>query len=265
MISVVIPMYNAENTIEYCLKSIHSQTFNGDIEVIVVDDKSVDNSIKVAEEVIDRFHRSNISWQIVIHQCNMGVAVTRNSGLEKARGGFIALLDSDDEWLPNKLERQMWMFEEYPEIDFLGCSRNNEQLVILGKRIKTIHRASVKELLIKMYPQTSTAIFKRKLYDSLGGYSPMRYGEDADLWLRYCHKFNFYYSPESLVVTGGGKPNFGHSGLSSKLAEMQHGREIMLRNALNSELISKRFFFFIFIYDKIKYVRRIFITKFRTQ
>ncbi|MHC0443545.1 glycosyltransferase family 2 protein, partial [Flavobacterium sp. 3-210] len=89
-----------------------------------------------------------------------GVSSARNLGLKNATGFYIALLDSDDEWLPNKLERQMQILKNNSEIDFLGCSRNGEQLNIFGRVIKRLHKANIKELLVKMFPQTSTAVFK---------------------------------------------------------------------------------------------------------
>lgn len=261
-VSVVIPMYNAEDTIKSCIDSVFNQTFKDDIEIIIVNDGSTDNSEDVVKSLVDG--SENKRTIKVISQINGGVSKARNVGINNATGDFIALLDSDDEWLPMKLERQAQIIKENPTIEFLGCSRNNEVLKIFWKKINTLHRASIKELLIKMYPQTSTALFRRDLFEKLGGYNEnMTHGEDGELWIRYCSASNFYYLPESLVITGNGKPSFGHSGLSANLKAMQVGNEYIIKEARKKGLISFSFFVFIYLYSKLKYLRRIIITKLR--
>lgn len=262
-ISVIIPMYNSESSIKRCLDSILKQTYREDLEIVIVDDGSTDNGRIIVEKIALENSTPSVSFKI-ISQKNGGVSKARNVGMANSTGEFIALLDSDDEWLPTKLERQMQIIGENPMVDFLGCSRNNETLKILWTEICSLHRATVKELLIKMYPQTSTAIFKRELYEKFGGYNEqMTHSEDGELWVRYCAKSSFYYLPESLVITGGGKPSFGHSGLSANLKAMQKGNEFMLREALRNGLINTRFFLVIYFYSQMKYLRRILITKIR--
>lgn len=261
-VSVIIPMYNAESTIEKCLESVFNQTYKGKMEIIIINDGSKDSSRNIVEKIIEN-NSSDIIVKL-INKENGGVSSARNLGLKNANGFYIALLDSDDEWLPRKLERQMEIFKNNSEIDFLGCSRNNEQLNIFGKLVATLHKAKVTELLVKMFPQTSTAIFKRELYLNIGGYNEkMTHAEDGELWVRFCAKSNFYYLPESLVITGGGKPSFGHSGLSSNLKAMQKGNEFIFKEARNNNLIGFNFYIFLILYSRIKYLRRIIITKFR--
>ena len=261
MISVIIPMYNAQSTIIRCLNSVINQTYKGKMEIIVINDGSQDKSKDIVEAFIER----NKNWNIrLVNKINAGVSSARNAGLTLSKGNYIALLDSDDQWLENKLEVQMKMFKNNIEIDFIGCARNNEILKIFVKKIETLHKATVNELLIKMYPQTSTAVFKRRLYEQFGGYNEsMTHAEDGNLWIRYCANANFYYTPDSLVITGDGKPHFGHSGLSANLRAMYEGNLFILKDAMNNRIIG--FFsysFFLFLY-KIKYLRRIIITKIR--
>lgn len=255
-------MYNSESTIRTCIDSVLKQTYKGEIEIIVVNDGSKDNSKEIVEEII-KSNNSEIEIQL-INKENGGVSSARNRGLTLSKGNYIALLDSDDRWLENKLEIQIGILESNVEIDFIGCSRNNEVLRIFGKKIVSLHKATVKELLLKMYPQTSTAVFKRKLFEQFGGYNEkMTHCEDANLWIRYCSNSNFYYHPESLVITGAGKPHFGHSGLSSDLEKMQKGVEFNLYQALQNKLISKEEYFLIKLFNLLKYLRRILITKIR--
>ena len=96
-ISVIIPFYNAQYTLEQSLKSVLRQTFS-DIEIMIVNDGSTDESLKI----IDRFHDTRIK---VIHQSNHGVSAARNHALAEAKGALVAFLDADDTWTPTCLEK----------------------------------------------------------------------------------------------------------------------------------------------------------------
>ena len=100
MISVVIPAYNRENTIERCINSVLAQTYD-DIEVIVVDDCSSDSTVDIVESIQD----SRIRLERL--DKNAGAAVARNRGTQLATGDYIAYQDSDDYWYPNKLSKQL--------------------------------------------------------------------------------------------------------------------------------------------------------------
>jgi glycosyltransferase involved in cell wall biosynthesis len=99
MVSVILPVYNCERYVKDAIESILDQTYKN-FELIVVDDGSTDNSIKI----IERFRSSSVK---IIRQENLGAGAARNSGLEIAGGEYFAFLDSDDLWLGNKLELQM--------------------------------------------------------------------------------------------------------------------------------------------------------------
>ena len=261
-ISVVIPMYNASKTIERALNSIKEQTFKCNYQIIVVNDGSKDNSQEIVEKYISDHPELNI---ILINQINGGVSKARNTGLRKANGDFIALLDSDDIWMSNKIERQVNEIQNLDgKIDFIRCARNNEKLYLKGKYINSTYKVSPKDLLIKMFPQTSTALFKRSLYIERGGYNEsMTHAEDGELWVRFCKDSEFYYMPESLVITGDGKPSFGHSGLSANLLKMYEGNIKILNIAKNQKIISNSQYLFFRIFYKIKHYRRIILTKIR--
>jgi len=99
-VSVIIPAFNRAEQIGAAINSALTQTF-GDIEIIVVDDGSTDKTVGVVREVTDDRVR------LVAHERNRGAAAARNSGIAAAQGEFIAFLDSDDTWMPEKLERQL--------------------------------------------------------------------------------------------------------------------------------------------------------------
>lgn len=262
MISVIIPMYNSEDTIKRALDSIKNQTALDKIEeIIIVNDGSKDRSLETVEE----YHLNNKELPIkVIDKKNGGVSTARNTGLRAAKSKYVALLDSDDEWAPTKTEKQLEILENNPEIDFIGCNRNNEDIKILFKKVDKLHKASLKELIITMFPQTSTAIFKRSVIDKVGYYDEnQKYAEDGNYWMKICANCNFYVIPDSLVITGGGKPSFGHSGLSGNLKEMQLGTIKNIKDLLNEGYINKFQYTITYAFYYIKYVRRIIITKMR--
>lgn len=119
MISVIIPTYNRAKTIERAIDSVLQQTYT-DIEVIVVDDCSTDDTEKIVGSYKDNRLR------FVKHRINQGACAARNTGIDHARGMYIAFQDSDDAWRPEKLEKQMEAMEKYgADICFCKMERHN--------------------------------------------------------------------------------------------------------------------------------------------
>ena len=263
MISVIIPMYNSEGTIINALDSIKNQTaFDSILEVIVVNDGSTDNSLAVVKEYTNK----NRSMPIyVIDKPNGGVSTARNAGMRIAKGKYIALLDSDDVWLTKKIELQLKTFEENPEIDFLGCNNSEKDLKILWKKINKLYRANIKDLCIKCFPSTPAAMFKRSIVDEIGYFDEVqKYGEDMNYFNKICVNYNYYHLPEYLVYIGGGKPQFGFSGLSANLREMHYGNLKNIKELKENKSITLTFYYLMYGYYWIKHFRRLVITKFRT-
>lgn len=117
MVSVIIPTYNRKKSIVCAVESVLNQTYK-DIEVIVVDDGSLDNTKEVLDAVKDKRLR-------YVYQENAGACVARNHGIELARGEHIAFQDSDDIWLPQKLEKQLDIIERY-DADIVFCKLNKK-------------------------------------------------------------------------------------------------------------------------------------------
>lgn len=105
-ITVVIPTYNREKTIKYCLDSVLNQTFSP-LEIIVVDDCSTDNTV----EIVKNYPDSRI--RCIVLESNSGAQVARNRGIKESRGKWIAFQDSDDEWVPSKLEKQVNVLKHF--------------------------------------------------------------------------------------------------------------------------------------------------------
>ena len=161
MISVIIPLYNAENTILAALDSVKNQEGNFDFEIIVINDGSTDKSAEKVQQFIDENPQLNIQ---LIHQENKGVSSARNAGLRLAKGEFIAFLDADDVWLPHKTKVMIKVLTENSEIDFLASFRNNECIGFPYRyNNQNLTEITLRKFLIRYIGQTSTAIFRRKV------------------------------------------------------------------------------------------------------
>ena len=109
LVSVILPVFNAEKYVEEAIKSVLCQTYQ-DIELICVNDKSTDNSLSLLESFGNKIIFTN-------NENNCGTAESRNKGLRLARGEFLAFIDNDDIWESNKLELQMNHFDNNPDVD----------------------------------------------------------------------------------------------------------------------------------------------------
>lgn len=258
MISVIIPMYNSKNTITACINSALNQTKAELIEeIIVVDDGSKDESAEIVEHNFGR----NSKIRLILKK-NGGAASARNAGIKAAKSKWIALLDADDLWLPEKIEKQWEQIEKYPGIRFIGCNRNKEN-IHWGKRISTsLYALDLRHILIKNWPHTSTALIRRDVFKEAGLFKEtMRYAEDGDMWNRIACRYPLFYISESYEIAGGNKLQFGEKGLSANLKKMHEGNIRNIKVMRSKGSISAQFYLFLKVYYNFKYLRRILIAK----
>lgn len=259
-VSVVIPVYNGEETIIDALESVKKQiAVSSIVQIIVIDDGSTDNTNKI----IQNYKMENSQLPIeIIRQDNRGVSSARNEGLKLAEGEWIAFLDSDDEWHDNRLSRQFEIIIQNPEIDFLGAGYNDKPLNILGRKITHLYKANVKDLTLKYFPCTPSILMRKKIFDEIGGFNEAwRYAEDGQYYTRICMKYNYYYLPEHLVDIGHGKRTFGEKGLSGNLKGMYEGNVHIIRDLRKDKVISIPYYCFLRMFYYAKYLRRIAISK----
>lgn len=258
MISVVIPAYNSRDTICDCIDSVLGQTRQDLIkEIIVVNDGSTDDTA----ECIRKKYFDNKKIELIEKE-NGGVSTARNKGIKVARGKWVALLDSDDIWLPNKIEEQWKQVEKHPEIQFIGCNRNQENLHYGTKVTDELYCLNLKQILIKMWPHTSTALIRRSVFKEVGLFNEkQKYAEDGEMWNRIAIRYPLYYIPQSLEIAGGNKVSFGVSGLSANLEAMYLGNVRNIKRLLKKKKITPGFYSFLRAFYWAKYIRRILITK----
>ena len=251
MFSVVIPMYNSEDTIQKVLASVAEQTRVDLIEeVIVINDGSTDASVNKVREFQKNNERLNI---ILLEQSNMGVSAARNAGMKVAKGDWIALLDSDDLWRCNKIERQVECIEQNLDICFLGAQH---PLRFLTRSKNGLYKVSPQELCIRTCPQTSSIVFKKDVAVDLGLFDERRsYGEDMQFYQKFMMKDSYYILVEQLTEVGFAKEFYAQSGLSSNLKEMHKGRNDNTRELYQMGLISKSYLILMLCLNQLKYVR----------
>lgn len=260
-VSVVIPMYNSFNTIVSALESVLNQTFHEAIEIIVINDGSTDGCDALVSEMI----QSNCTNRIIklYNQENRGVSTARNCGIKEATGEWIALLDSDDVWLPEKLEKQIEVIEKNPQVKFLGANVNGEEYPFFGKAKLDLFTLNAMQIILKWYPSTPTILAKKSLFIKAGLFDESRrQGEDCDLWLR-CLLFEpIYILNETLVHIGHGKKPFGEKGLSADLKKMHAGERFNIKDAFKRKQINLPFYLFAHLWLRLKFLRRVLIIKF---
>ncbi len=183
-VSVVIAAYNAAETLGETLASVLGQTWR-DYEVIVVDDGSTDATAEVAEGYGEAVR--------LIRKENGGSASARNAGIRAARGRYVAFLDADDLWLPEKLERQMRLHAEQPDLAWSYTDavffddETGEALWQTGRELALPEGDVLRPLFVRNAIAFSSAVVRRSVLLAEGGFDTSalhRISEDWDLWLR---------------------------------------------------------------------------------
>lgn len=205
MISVITPVFNDEKTIARAVKSILEQSYK-DLEIIIVDDGSTDNTRTEIEKFGDKVNYT--------YQENAGPAAARNTALKQAKGQWIAFLDADDRWLPDKLEKQMSLLQRNPELKWCCVNRyqsDGERKAAFGDENKIKKALGERDYFENYFLAsadgvcpiiTSCLIVRRDIFDKLGGFNTdyLR-GQDIDMWWRIAHYYPAIgYSPEPLVI-----------------------------------------------------------------
>lgn len=220
-VSVIIPTYNRAIHIGRAVESIFTQTYQ-DFEIIIIDDGSTDNT----KDVLFGYH-DRIKY---IYQTNKGVSSARNRGIKEARGEYLAFLDSDDIWLPTKLEKQIKLFHKDPTIYLVYSyaryfDRDNNSDFI---RPQHISKSFEDFLYAETVLPTSSVMLRKEAIDKVGLFDEQLPSiEDYDLWLRISQKFKVDFISEILVE----KNNYPGN-LSNNRVKMYVGQVGVCKNIL---------------------------------
>ena len=194
-VSVLVPTYNRSQALLTTLESAIKQTFP-EIEIIVVDDASTDDTYEVATSI------ANSRIKVIRHSQNRGVSAALNTGIQAAQGEFIAILEHDDIWLPDKLAQQLPLFQK-PEVGLVYCGVDmvDERGQLKYKAIPYKRGDIYQDLLFKSYIATSSSVVvRRECFEQVGFFDETLQGpQDFDMWIRIARHYHVDYVPESLV------------------------------------------------------------------
>ncbi len=198
-LSIIIPTFNRCGLLNRALNSVFKQTYS-DYEVIVIDDGSTDGTAEMLQK--------NFTGIRYMFQPNNGVSASRNKGLELAKGGWIAFLDSDDEWLPQKLEKQISLLKGKP--DYKVC-HTEEMWIRNGIRVNQMkkHKKTGGWIFPQCLPlcamSPSSILIHHSVFDCIGNFdTSLPACEDYDLWLRITAKYPVLYLEEPQIKKYGG-------------------------------------------------------------
>lgn len=200
LVSAIIPTYNYARFVGRAIDSVLAQTYEP-IECIVVDDGSTDDTPATLARYGDRI--------VGIRQENRGLSGARNTGIEKAKGEYLALLDADDWWEPNKIAEQVNFLRARPEIDAVGCAMRDvdqEGTTVAycyrpnptGDRVRDLQDIARRHLWIG--GSASGILLKKSVFDQVGLFDEtLSAAEDWDMWLRIVDKYRIGNLPLVLI------------------------------------------------------------------
>jgi len=179
LVSIVTPCYNCEKYIGEAIESVLAQTYTN-WEMFIIDDGSTDNSFNIAKHFAQKDERIKLIKQ----EQNNGVSIARNKAIELSKGEYLAFLDSDDLWLPEKLEKQLtFMVEKNCDFSFTRYEHIDENGESLNKIARVIKKLTYKKMLFHDFVGCLTVMYKQNLNDKI--YHPiLRNCDDYALFLK---------------------------------------------------------------------------------
>ena len=204
LVTVVVPTYNRASLIVDALASVYEQTYRP-LQLIVVDDGSTDDSNSVVSSWITGHAQIENFSVKYIYQDNQGGNVARNRGITEAAGEYVAFLDSDDLWHDNKLQLQMELFRDIPEVGGVYCGIRHIKLasgevLALAKRRYPSGKLLDSLLVHDVTAPTSTYVIRKDVFEKVGSFDEeLQARQDWDMWIRLASAYEIGVVPEVLV------------------------------------------------------------------
>lgn len=190
LVSIIIPVYNASRFLEETINSIQEQTYSN-WEAIFIDDCSSDNSY----DIIKQYQKNDKRIKVIKNKVNNGVAVSRNNGIDYAKGEYLCFLDADDKWHPEKLAKQINFMQKLNcEFSFTGYQFANEKCTPNGKIVSVPDKINYKQALKNTTIWTSTVMFDMGKLTKDDIYMPnIKRGQDTATWWKVLKKIEYAY------------------------------------------------------------------------
>lgn len=195
LVSIITPTYNCAEYIARTLDSVQAQTYQ-DWEMIIVDDCSQDNT----KEIVEAYIKSDSRIKYHLLEMNSGAAVARTTAMNLAQGSYMAFLDSDDIWQPDKLERQIqWMETTGHPFSCTAYEQVDEEGNLLGKIIKTVEKTDYNRLLLDCPVGNSTVMYDVRKMGKFEVPNIRKRNDDA-LWLQMLKKEKYIWGMPDVLM-----------------------------------------------------------------
>lgn len=239
-VSVIVPSYNRGFIILRSLKSISEQTYTN-LEIIVVDDGSVDNTF----DIVSQYDDPRVVY--IKHNKNMGLSSARNTGIKASSGEIIAFQDTDDIWLKNKLKEHIEAFESTIKNIYVVYSgsyryKNHKKDYIPYKYILPKEGDVFKKLLGGNFIPAISLCARRECFEKVGLFDPILHSlEDWEMWIRLSKRYKFTYIPKPLNLI-----YYTEDSLSANLNNFLKAEQIIVKKHFESfslypSLLSKQY------------------------
>ena len=221
LVSVVIPTYGRGHLLEKAIDSVLTQTYDN-IEIIVVDDNDSNSEHRKHTEKVLQTYLDNDQITYLKHKKNAGGSVARNTGIKVSKGEYVALLDDDDEWFPEKLEKQIDYFESLNEdVGVIYCSYVLKEYDGDKEYIRFEKGDLTKELLMLEFDPgaSSTLVFKKDILKEIGYFDEnFARHQDLEILIRLCRNYRIDVCPDILLKING--HNFPSASKSVKIKKL---------------------------------------------
>lgn len=259
VISVIMPCYNEEKTVESAVNSILNQTFQ-DFEFIIIDDCSQDNT----SQILQVLSKQSSKIKVLRNSQNLGYSGSINKGIKAAGGDFIARMDADDFSFPERFEKQVTFLLKHPEIGLVGTgvelvmkeNKESRGTIIMPET----HDEILKGRYLRSFNFHPTIMAKKTLFVDYKGYDEsIKRAEELDLWLRASVSYKFHNLPDILLrysvnEPGKNKISYWYFGFKVRLLNMIRRREFLL-NGHTLFIYTIKFFAGKFLGLKPKYLK----------
>ncbi len=245
LVSVITPTYNSETYIRETIESVRQQTYPN-WEMVIVDDGSTDRTISIIEE----YQKEDDRIRLIALERNQGAAVARNTAMEHAQGRYIAFLDSDDRWLPKKLERQLAFMQEHDyAFTYTGYKRVqiNDEGQTIEKEVTMPENTTYKQLLKSCVIGCLTVMLDREKIPEIR-MANIRSRQDYALWLNLTRRGYTAYGLHEVLAAYRVRSN----SISSNKIRMAKQNWIVYRQVEQLGLLKSLWYFAHYVFLKVK-------------